>query len=121
MSYAATNRHNDRKESKFFQVPLRTSIYPEAIRALGEKSKSILFVERLVEPEGERCRAWRGHGQIARRDLAAGARKPEGPGGFAPTSVCPVLHVAPLRAATVHLILSQIRLGRMVPIYRPTL
>ena len=52
---------------------------------------------------------------------AAAARKPEGPGGFAPTSVCPVLHVAPLRAATVHLILSQIRLGRMIPIYRPML
>ncbi len=43
------------------------------------------------------------------------ARKPEGTVGFAPISARPVLHVAPLRASPVHLILAQIRLVRMIP------
>ena len=47
---------------------------------------------------------------------AAAAWKPEGPAGFDPISARPVLSVAPLRTATVRLILGQIPLGRMVPL-----
>ena len=52
---------------------------------------------------------------------AAADWEPSGPGGFAPISSRPALSVARLRTATVHLISNQIRLGRMVQIYRPPL